>query len=82
MKVNDSLFILESNKQLLNESIADPDPDFARLSGRVQVIENEVKQLKNSIVRIKQFSLMSDDTLDAQALQQQLTAGLDVSLVR
>ena len=80
VKVNDSLFILESNKQLLNESIADPDPDIARLSGRVQVIENEVKQLKNSIVKIKQFSLMSDDTLDAQALQQQLTAGLDAKL--
>lgn len=80
MKVNDSLFLLESNKQLLNESIADPEPDFARLSARVQVIEDEVRQLQSSIRRIKQFALLSDDSLDAQALQQRLTAGLDAKL--
>ena len=80
LKVNDSLLSLESNKQLLNESIVDPDFDYARVGGRVQAIENEVRQLKNSIAKIKQFALIDDKTLDAQLLQKQLSSGLDAKL--
>ncbi len=80
LKVNDSLLVLESNKQLLNEGVTDPDMDYARVVRRVEAIENEVRQLKASIVRVKQFAMVDDKTLDTQVLQQQLTSGLDAKL--
>jgi hypothetical protein len=80
VKINDSLLVLESNKQLLNESITDPDLDYARVGARVQVIETEVRRLRDSITRIKQFLLVDDKAIDAQLVQEKLTAGLDAKL--
>ena len=80
VKVNDSLLILESNKMLLTESVTDPNPDFDRMSRRVQFIENEVRQLRSSISRIKQFLLVDDKAIDAQVVQEKLTSGLDAKL--